>query len=153
MTKSIEDYWRAFLASDPDAATDIPFQVWYFGNSEEMARKLGDLVLAGKKTATASLLDNNHLQPEKAPVEGGYSVVTDFGGEPICVIQTTEVRHIPFHEVDAQFAFDEGEDDRTLESWRRGHMEYFTREAAELGFNFDERSIVCCERFRLLFPK
>ncbi len=153
MTKRIEDYWRAFLASDPDAAADIPFQVWYFGNTEEMARELGGLVLAGKKTATASLRDTNLLQPEKAPVDGGYSVVTDFVGEPICVIQTAEIRHMPFHEVDAQFAFDEGEDDRTLESWRRGHMEYFTREAAELGFNFDERSIVCCERFRLLFPK
>lgn len=152
MTNRIEDFWRAFLVSDPDAAANIPFQAWYFGNNEEMARELGDLVLAGKKTATASLRDTNLLQPENAPVDGGYSVVTDFVGEPICVIQTAEVRHIPLHEVDAQFAFDEGEDDRTLESWRRGHMEYFTREAAELGFNFDENSIVCCERFRLLFP-
>ena len=82
----------------------------------------------------------------------GHSVVTDFDGNPICVIQTTEIRHLPFDEVDPQFAFDEGEGDRTLEYWRERHLRYFTREAAELGVEFNEKSIICCERFRLLFP-
>ena len=71
----------------------------------------------------------------------------------MCVIQTTEIRHLPFHEVDAKFAYDEGEGDRTLESWRSEHHAYFTREAAELGFTFDEDSIICCERIQLLFPR
>lgn len=117
-----------------------------------MARELADLVIAGTKTATASLLETNKLEPEKAPVSDGYSVVTSFEGEPICVIQTAEIQHLPFIEVDAEFAYDEGEDDRSLASWRKGHRDYFARESAELGFHFDERSIVCCERFRLMFP-
>ena len=70
----------------------------------------------------------------------------------MCVIQTVEIRHLPFEEVDAQFASDEGEGDQTLEYWRTVHWRYFSREAAELGIDFDERSIVCCERFRLLYP-
>lgn len=129
-----------------------PYQVWYFGDSSRQARELAALVIAGVKTATASLLETNKLEPEKAPTDEGYSVVTDFEGEAMCVIQTTEIRHLPFSEVDAAFAYDEGEGERTLEDWREGHWVYFTREAAKMGFEFDENSIVCCERFRLLFP-
>jgi len=153
MTNIVEDYWQDFLALNPEVCADTPYQVWYFGNGSEQARELAELVLAGKKTATASLLETNKLQPEKAPLDNGLSVVTDFEGQPLCVVRTTEIRHLPFREVDAEFAYDEGEDDQTLESWRRGHRAYFPHEASELGFVFDENSIVCCERFRLLFPK
>jgi len=147
-----QEYWNAFLTADPQVPHDTPHQVWYLGNSREMALELAALVIAGTKTATASLVKTNEIEPDKAPLENGYSVVTDFDGDPMCIIQTTGIRHMPFNEVDAQFAFDEGEGDRTLRYWRDVHTSYFAREAAELGFDFDENSIVCCERFRLLFP-
>lgn len=149
---SPQEFWEEFCRiSGVDPAT--PYQVWYFGNESKMARELAGIVLSGKKTATASLAETNRLEPEKAPIDDGYSVVTDFEGEPVCVIQTVEIRHLPFNEVDAPFAFDEGEGDRTIDDWRDGHRRYFTREAAEKGFKFDENSIVCCERFKLLFPE
>jgi uncharacterized protein YhfF len=91
------------------------------------------------------------MKPEIAPVPDGYSVVTDFDGNPLCVIQTTEIRHLPFDEVDAQFAFAEGEGDQTLESWREGHWRYFTQEAGESAVEFNEKSLICCERFALLY--
>src|SRR5688500_12076467 len=153
MKTSVENYWQEFLEAAPDVAPDTPYQVWYFGSTDEQARELAELVVAGKKTATASQLETNRLQPEKAPIDNCHSVVTDFEGKPMCIIQTTEIRHLPFGEVDAEFAYDEGEGDQTLDSWRRGHREYFAREAAELGFAFDEDSIICCERFKLLFPR
>lgn len=137
--------------SDIDAAS--PYQVWHFGSTLEMAKELGELVLSGNKIATASLAAVNEIKPEEAPIPNGYSIVTDFQGEPMCVIQTTEIRHVPFNEVDAQFASDEGEGDQTLDYWHDVHWNYFTREAAELGIDFDERSVVCCERFRLVCPK
>jgi uncharacterized protein YhfF len=77
--------------------------------------------------------------------------VTDYVGTPMCVIRTTEIRHLPFDDVDAQFAHDEGEGDQSLKYWRSVHLNYFTREAAELGLAFNESSIICCERFRLVF--
>lgn len=145
------DFWNEFCRfSGLDPSTT--YQVWYFGNSSRQASELAAFVVEGVKTATASLLETNKLLPEKAPITDGYSVVTNFEGEPMCVIQTTEIRHLPFGEVDSMFAYDEGEGDRTLEDWREAHRAYFTREAAEMGFEFDENSIVCCERFRLLFP-
>jgi hypothetical protein len=47
--------------------------------------------------------------------------------------------------VDAAFAFDEGEDDRTLTSWRSGHERYFRR----LGVFAPDMPLIC-ERFRLV---
>lgn len=147
----VDEYWTEFLANNPSISPDTSYQTWYFSNSSTQARALAELVIAGTKTATASLLEANELQPEKAPIDGGYSVVTNFEGDPMCIIQTTEIRHLPFDEVDAAFAYDEGEGDKTLADWREGHWAYFSREAAELGLHFDENSIVCCERFRLVY--
>ncbi|MBS1797583.1 MAG: ASCH domain-containing protein [Acidobacteria bacterium] len=148
---AVEAFWREFCAA---AGIDdaVSYQVWFFGNGPDIARELAELVIAGRKRATASLVEYNERHPETAPVAGGYSVVTDFEGVPLCVLRTTEIRLRPFDEVDEAFAFDEGEGDRTLSDWRDGHRRYFTREAAEFGFEFHEKSLVACERFELLFP-
>ncbi|MGD9629136.1 MAG: ASCH domain-containing protein [Pyrinomonadaceae bacterium] len=152
MSKTVEQFWSCFLEKNPEIAASTSYQVWYFSNNSESARCLAELVISGKKTATASLKAVNDLEPEKAPHDGGYSVVTSFEGEPLCIVRTTEIRHLPFNEVDAQFAYDEGEGDQTLEDWQEGHWAYFVKEAAHYGIEFDETSIVCCERFDLLHP-
>ena len=152
-SEAVDRFWESFCSVDSSVELETPFQVWHFGNTREMANQLTDLVLAGRKTATASSLNMNKLHPDEDPRPDGYSVVTDFDGAPMCVIQTTEIRHLPFDEVDAGFAADEGEGDLSLDHWRRVHSDYFTAEAARNGFEFDERSIICCERFRLLFPR
>jgi uncharacterized protein YhfF len=152
-SQSVENFWQGFCAENPHISHDEPYQVWYFGNTSEMARELAELVLQGVKRATGSLVEVNKLKPETAPIDGGYSVFTDYEGNPQGVIQTTEIRHLPFTEVDAQFAFDEGEGNRTLEYWREVHWLYFTKEVAELNLEFNEKSLVACERFKLLYPK
>ena len=153
MNEVVRKYWQGFLDANPEVPPDTPYQAWHFGNTKEMAEDLAELVIAGKKVGTASLAAVNEIKPNEAPIPVGYSVVTDLDYMPLCIIQTTEIRHIPFDEVDAQFAADEGEGDQTLEYWRDVHHRYFTREAAELGLDFNERSIICCERFRLVFPQ
>ncbi len=155
MTRSegVTQFWADFCATSDEVSVDEPYQVWYFSNTKESAVELAELVIAGKKTATASLAAVNELQPDVTPYEGGYSVVTDLDGAPKCVIRTVEVRQVPFDEVDPQFAFDEGEGDQSLEYWRDVHQSYFSREAAEFGVDFGPWSMICCERFRLLFPR
>ncbi len=150
MNDSIKNFWNEFCATN-GLAPDTFYQVWYFGNSQKMSIELVDLVISGKKSATASLVAVNILQPENAPIDDVYSVVTDFEGNPQCIIQATEIRNLPFDGVDAQFASDEGEGDQTLADWRDRHWRYFTREAKELGIEFNEKSLVCCERFKLLY--
>jgi uncharacterized protein YhfF len=147
------EYWNAFRKTNTSIPETTSYQVWFFGNSQEMSIDLANFVVNGTKRATASLVLVNEKIPENAPIPDGYSVVTDFEGKPLCIIQTTEIRHIPFLEVDFSFAKDEGEGDQNIDDWRKGHREYFTKECRELGFEFEETMLVCCERFDLLYPK
>lgn len=149
-TREVERFWAEFCAVT-GTAVDEPYQSWYFGNTTEMAAELAQLVIEGRKIATASLLEVNGSVPDEAPVLGGYSVVTELDGRPRCVVRTREIRHLPFCEVDSRFAFDEGEGDRSLGLWREVHSDYFAREAAAMGMSFGERSLICCERFELLY--
>ena len=149
----IFEFWNAFCEISDEVEPSSDYQVWHFGNSPKMAQELTALVLAGRKTATASLAAVNHLKPHEAHVVGGLSVVTDFFGSPACVVRTTAMEHVRFSEVTSDFAALEGEGDLSLEYWRRVHREYYTREALELGVDFDESSLVCCEQFELLYPK
>ena len=152
-TDSVCKFWREFCAANPDVNADEPYQVWFFGNTSEMASELVALVLEGKKRATASLFWEYEDKPEEEPVIGGYSVVTDYEGVPQCVVRTIELRVMPFNEVDEQFAFDEGEGDQSLDYWRQVHWEYFSRRSIEIHREPSNTMLVNCERFELLYPK
>jgi uncharacterized protein YhfF len=151
VTKQVEEFWKEFCAAEPQINPDAPFQVWHFGMTRESAEELCQLVLEGKKRATASLVWEYDDKPEDAPVLHGYSVVTDFDGNPKCIVQTTELRVLPFSEVDAEFAFDEGEGDQSLDYWRQVHWDYFLKVCAEIGREPSLEMPVNCERFELLY--
>jgi uncharacterized protein YhfF len=111
-----------------------------FGDGPALADQLLDLVMKGIKTATCSTEDEPNTSSP-----GERWIVLDSRGEPCCVIETTEVTYRKFGEVDAAFAHDEGEGDRSLTYWRNAHRRYFGR----LG-RFSEDMTLMCERFRLI---
>jgi uncharacterized protein YhfF len=149
----VKEYWQEFCRKNPNINPNEEYQVWFFGNSQEMSVKLADFVIFGTKRATASLSLINKLKPENAPIMSGYSVVTDFAGKTLCIIQTIEIREVPFLEVDFEFAEAEGQGFKNIEDWRKGHGDYFKKECKEAGFEFNETMLVCCERFELLYTK
>jgi sugar transferase EpsL len=146
------EFWQAYCRQVPEIDPNTAYQVWYFGDNRALADELLCLVLAGKKTATTSLGWSNEANPEEAPLLGGYSVITDFDGAPRCILQTTEIRSMPYDQVDPQFAADEGEGDLSLEYWRQAHWSFFSRCCAELGRQPVFDMPVVCERFRLVYP-
>jgi uncharacterized protein YhfF len=149
----VSEFWQEFCRQNQNVNPNEDYQVWFFGDSQEMSVELANFVIFGTKRATASLSLINKLQPENAPINNGYSVVTDFAGKPLCIIQTTEICEVPFLEVDFNFAKAEGEGDENIEDWRKGHRDYFTKECRESGFEFNETMLVCCEKFKLLFSR
>jgi uncharacterized protein YhfF/ribosomal protein S18 acetylase RimI-like enzyme len=150
-TPAIEHFWGDFcVATRLDAAT--PYQSWYFGDSPPLAHELVELVLHGPKRATAGLADVQDSLPSIKPSAGGWSVVTEHDGTPRAVIRTTSVERRPFDAVDAEFAREEGEGDRTLADWKAGHRRFFTRELAEVGRRFEPTMLVDLERFELVWP-
>jgi uncharacterized protein YhfF len=116
----------------------LGLQSFAFGDGPELADELLDLVIRGVKTATCSTED-------QASTPGARWIVRDGHGQPRCVIETTQVTYRRYNEVDAAFAFDEGEGDRSLAYWRQAHRNYFGR----LG-KFSEDMMLMCERFRLV---
>ncbi|MEH2530570.1 uncharacterized protein YhfF [Bradyrhizobium sp. AZCC 1588] len=111
-----------------------------FGDGPELADELLDLVIKGAKTATCSTEDEPNTS-----TPGEQWIVLDGRRAPRCVIETIEVTYRRFPEVDAAFAYEEGEGDRSLAYWRQAHRNYFGR----LG-KFREDMMLMCERFRLV---
>lgn len=117
-----------------------------FGDSPEMADELLALVLAGTKTATCSALSEHEAEGDPIdPTVGDRSVVLDGRRRPACMIETSEVAIRRFDEVDAAFACDEGEGDRSLAYWRSEHERFCGRHGV-----FSEDMLLVCERFRLV---
>ena len=111
-----------------------------FGDSPAMADDLAALVLSGRKRATCWAASDGLLTEV-----GKRMIMTDGAGRPLAVIETVEITQRRFVDVDAGFAYDEGEGDRSLAYWRRAHRAYFTRRN-----QFAEDMLLYCERFRLI---
>ncbi|WP_426625344.1 hypothetical protein ACPPVW_04525 [Leifsonia sp. McL0607] len=52
--------------------------------------------------------------------------------------------------MDAAFAFDEGEDDRTRALWIREHPVYWQRQCARLGIAWSDHAEILVERFEVV---
>jgi uncharacterized protein YhfF len=125
--------------------SDVPEQYrglrsFAFGDGPELADELLDLVMKGVKTGTCSTEDEPNTS-----TPGERWIVLDGSGTPRCVIATTEVSYRRYNEVDAAFAYEEGEGDRSLAYWRAAHRAYFGRQG-----RFSEDMMLMCERFRLV---
>lgn len=127
-----------------------PLPVGWYGDGPRMAAELGGLVRDGKKTATASLAWSWEADATPLPHPGDVEVVVDWEGRLLAVTETTAVDVKPFRDVDEEHARREGEGDGSLESWRRAHWAFFTRECARLERTPSEDMPVVCERFRLV---
>lgn len=125
------------------------YEAWRFGGD---ADALAELVLAGKKTATASAYPLYELENEPLPKAGEYSVILDSRDEAVCVIQTTKVYVVPFDQVSPGHAAREGEGDLSLADWRAVHRTFFAGELEAVGLTFHESMKVVCEEFAKVFP-
>lgn len=145
------DFWNAFAATDPAADESRFYEAFFFGDSEALADELAALVLQGTKRATAGSVWSYEAEGRRVPAPGDLSIVTNWAGEPLCVIETRSVEILPFNEVTAEFAAVEGEGDGSLAYWTQGHRRYFERECARAGREFAEDMMVACERFEVVY--
>ena len=139
----VEAFWRRFVAT---TGIDGPYTAWGFGSSPEMATELGLLVRDGPKRATASRRAD-YGDDEPVPAAGDLAVILDGEGRPLCVIRTTAVEERAFGDVDEEFAWTEGEGDRSLAYWREAHIRFFSG----YGGSVDDATPVVLARFELLW--
>jgi uncharacterized protein YhfF len=118
----------------------LDLETFSFGDGPAFADELAALVLSGTKTATCWAA----VEGRKTEV-GKQMVMLAGDGRPLAVIETIELTRRRFDEVEAAFAFEEGEGDRSLESWRHEHRRYFTRNG-----QYADDMTLFCERFRVV---
>jgi uncharacterized protein YhfF len=149
-TAETQSFWRTFrrhTGLDHDN-----YVVGSFGDSPKMATALADLVIAGIKRATASLVRDYGDGREPMPKPGDFVMMLDGEERPRFIWRTTEVAIKPLSEVDEAFAWDEGERDRTRDWLVAAHRRYFGRQASREGFDFDDDILTVFERFEVVWP-
>ncbi|MDV3220250.1 ASCH domain-containing protein [Intrasporangium sp.] len=147
------ELWETYAQAHPQAVRACPdYTVERFGDSDALADELLDLVLTGPKRATAALVADFAAQGDPLPRVGSHWIACDGSGRPRVVLRSVELRLATFEDVDEAFASDEGEGDRTLETWRDGHRRYWVRTCAARGDTWSESDEIVLERFRVVWP-
>ncbi len=147
----IRAFWAEFLVKTDREHNEPLYDIFHFDDNASDANELAELVLRGKKTATASPLWQYETSGKRPPRTGDLSVVADWQGTPLCVIETSGVEIRAFEDVNDEFAAAEGEGDLSLEYWRRVHWAYFGRVCEQLAQERSPKMPVVCERFRVVF--
>jgi uncharacterized protein YhfF/SAM-dependent methyltransferase len=106
---------------------------------------LNGLVLAGRKTATASLLSDYEEEGVGVPAVGARYGLIDSQGESIATIEVTGVTTCAFDRVDDRHARAEGEGFETAAEWRDAHRAIWP--------GVTGTSTVVLETFRVLQPQ
>jgi uncharacterized protein YhfF len=122
------------------------YDVVAFGDDPEMITELTALVVSGRKRATCSLARDYANPPATLPKVGDFVVVVDGQGKHQCIYRTTQIEVKPLIVVDDQFAWDEGEGDRSRDSWLDDH-----RDERE-GFEMHDMIEAVFERFEIVWP-
>ena len=122
-----------------------------------MADELLDGIINGPKRATAGLVAEYVHEGEALARIGDHWIVADSEGIAKVVLRSIELRIGRLDSVDAKFAWDEGEGDRSLEWWLDAHRTFFVRACERIGIAVEdpaelEALEVVFERFTLVWP-
>ena len=147
--------WDQYVVAHPEHR-DVKPVIEQFGDSAAMADELAALVLHGPKRATAGLVDDYVLDDEPLPLVGEHWVIIDGQGVQQVVVRTTEVRVGSLDSVDDSFAWDEGEGDRTRDSWLAEHRAFAKRRCATQGLEIPAGGVdamdAVFQRFEKVWP-
>ncbi|MFM2477772.1 ASCH domain-containing protein [Celerinatantimonas sp. MCCC 1A17872] len=155
MQEHCREYLEHYLNSLPKeiAQQYQSFSADYFCASQHSADLCAKLIFCGEKRATCSMDYWYRHAGETRPMPGHLQVVTTFSGEPVCVIETLSVTTCRYCDVTAEFAFAEGEGDKTLKWWQKAHWDFFSKECAELGIEPNEQMLLVLEHFKVVYPR
>ncbi|ELO5516957.1 ASCH domain-containing protein [Vibrio alfacsensis] len=155
MDERSKSYLEQYLSSLPSelASKYTSFSADYFCADEDNANICADLILRGEKRASCSLDIWYSEQGEIMPKVGHLQVVTNWGGEPVCITEITSVSKCKYSEVTAEFAALEGEGDKTLDWWKKAHWNFFSKECKELNISPSEDMLLVLEQFKTVYPQ
>ena len=105
-------------------------KTWHFGTDND---KLIDLVLKGEKRATTSIYDENDTS-----CVGDTEILIFDNEKKACITRVTNVIVTEFKNITSDLAKLEGEGDKSLDYYRRVHLDYFK----SIDSNFNDDTLV-----------
>ena len=127
-----------------------PVRVDGYGDSAELSIELLDLIKSGRKRAGTGLLWAYEYDKEPIAQTGDIEIVIDHNNQPALVTRVVSSDVVAFNEVTAEYAAIEGESDGSLDYWRKGHWNFFSRECLRIGKEPMQTMPVICNVFELL---
>lgn len=152
MDLTTEMFWQRYRSIEPAAPATVPSS-FHFCDNREDADLCAQLVVAGRKRATATSLAELELGGDPMPRVGDYAIITDWEGRARAIIRTTSVEIRRFGDIDQSFAAKEGEGDLTLEWWRAAHQAYYGRVLDGSDYRVDDDLEIACEEFVLVMAE
>ena len=150
---NLNAYWGMFRRENPlYEGVELP-PSFYFCDNKEDADECARLVSRGIKQATTHALQWFDLHGENLPIIGDLAVVTDWSKRPVAVIRTKRVEIVKFRDISAEYAFIEGEGDKSLAYWKRVHWAFFMRELAPHGLKPTLEMELVCEYFETIWSE
>ena len=151
-TNTVENFWRNYLSTLPEGERDQNYvEASSWGNSAELADRIARLITSGIKTTTSSLLWSQQKHQWVLEKPGDKTIVLDSKNNPVCIVEIQAVFVRPFDQVDAEFVYNYGEGDRTMDFWHKNMWEYYQEECQELGKNAEKDMPMICQVFKVIY--
>ena len=145
------DFWQAFLEQTGTETTDPVSRYTYFGESEEETVTALEQLLSGEKTAIAHCIPDYLSTRKPMPKIGDYTMVTDFYGNPCCILRAADVTITPMPEVPGELIQAETPG-VSREEWLSRKRAEYQKLAKGSRFHFHEEIPVLMERVQVVFP-
>lgn len=148
----IDSFWKEFQDNHIEYKhLEAPVS-YYFCDNEKDADECAELVRDGVKRATTHSLSWFHIHNEKLPCVGDLAIVTNWNGIPKAITKTIKVEIVKFKDITPEYAFIEGEGDKSLDYWKEVHWAYYTRELYEHNLKPTLDMELVCEYFETIRP-
>lgn len=150
MADIYEDFWQAFLEETGTPENSYCNQCTYFGDSEEESVNIMEQLLRGEKTAISHCVSYYIVTRSPMPKVGDYTMVTDFYGNPGCILKCVDVVIDPIGAIPEEVARQEAEGD--LEQWRGEKRREFKALSEKAGFHYNDELPVLMELVERVYP-
>lgn len=145
-----EDFWQAFLEETGSPENSYCNRYTYFGESEAASVEAMEQLLRGEKTAISHCVPYYIVTRSPMPRVGDYTMVTDFYGNPGCIVKCVDVVIEPIGAIPEEVARQETEGN--LEHWREEKRKEFRALSEKTGFHYNDELPVLMELVERVYP-
>jgi|TARA_B110000261_G_scaffold56555_1_gene66733 uncharacterized protein YhfF len=148
--KAIDTFWSSAVADNP--ALNQDHQVRWIGLDEETTLQIVEYIKSGEKTATFTLPWVNSFNNWANSHVGLPLIILSCHGEPLLVVQITEVIETTFGAIDYSVTGLDGPPVRDTAIWLALHNGYWNEILEGQGMTCTSDMPVLVEKFKPVYP-